>query len=46
LLSLQGISEIIKRIAFLQGLIPDPGERRERSAPVEPIDHVPPGPAL
>ncbi len=28
LLSLQGISELIKRIAFLQGLIPDPGEKR------------------
>lgn len=28
LLSLQGISEMIKRFAFLQGLIPDPGEKR------------------
>jgi TRAP-type mannitol/chloroaromatic compound transport system permease small subunit len=27
LLVLQGISELIKRIAFLQGLIPDPGDR-------------------
>ena len=27
LLILQGLSELIKRIAFLQGLIPDPGER-------------------
>ena len=27
LLALQGISEIIKRIAFLQGLIPDPSEK-------------------
>ncbi len=28
LLSLQGISEVIKRAAFLMGLGPDPGERR------------------
>lgn len=28
LLSLQGISELIKRIAFLRGLIPDPGDRQ------------------
>jgi TRAP-type mannitol/chloroaromatic compound transport system permease small subunit len=28
LLSLQGFSELIKRIAFLRGLIPDPGERQ------------------
>lgn len=27
LLSLQGISELIKRIAFLRGLIPDPGDK-------------------
>jgi TRAP-type mannitol/chloroaromatic compound transport system permease small subunit len=27
LLSLQGVSEIIKRVAFLRGLIPDPSER-------------------
>lgn len=27
LLSLQGISELIKRIAFLKGMIPDPGEK-------------------
>ena len=27
LLILQGLSELIKRIAFLKGLIPDPGER-------------------
>ncbi len=26
LLGLQGVSEFIKRVAFLQGLIPDPGE--------------------
>ena len=29
LLILQGISELIKRIAFLQGLIPDPAEKDE-----------------
>lgn len=28
LLGLQGLSELIKRIAFLQGLIPDPGEKQ------------------
>ena len=27
LLALQGFSELIKRVAFLQGLIPDPGEK-------------------
>jgi len=29
LLVFQGVSELIKRIAFLQGLIPDPGEKDE-----------------
>jgi TRAP-type mannitol/chloroaromatic compound transport system permease small subunit len=29
LLVLQGISELIKRVAFLRGLIPDPGEKDE-----------------
>jgi len=29
LLILQGISELIKRAAFLRGLIPDPGEKHE-----------------
>ena len=33
LLILQGLSELIKRIAFLQGLIPDPSEKQhEKSA--------------
>jgi hypothetical protein len=27
LLAVQGISELIKRVAFLMGLIPDPGEK-------------------
>jgi TRAP-type mannitol/chloroaromatic compound transport system permease small subunit len=42
LLSLQGVSEIIKRIAFLMELIPDPGERRDRNPQAESID-IPPG---
>lgn len=29
LLTLQGISELVKRLAFLQGLIPDPTEKHE-----------------
>ena len=29
LLTLQGVSELIKRVAFLQGLIPDPSEKHE-----------------
>lgn len=29
LLALQGISELVKRLAFLQGLIPDPTEKHE-----------------
>ena len=29
LLSLQGVSELIKRIAFLRGVIPDPAEKSE-----------------
>lgn len=28
LLSLQGISELIKRVAYLRGLIPDPGDKQ------------------
>ncbi len=32
LLSLQGVSELIKRIAFLEGLIPDPMEKHEDPA--------------
>jgi TRAP-type mannitol/chloroaromatic compound transport system permease small subunit len=32
LLSLQGVSELIKRIAFLQGLIPDPVEKHAEPA--------------
>jgi TRAP-type mannitol/chloroaromatic compound transport system permease small subunit len=32
LLSLQGVSELIKRIAFLRGLIPDPAEKHRDPA--------------
>lgn len=32
LLTLQGLSELIKRIAFLKGLIPDPAEKAEDPA--------------
>jgi TRAP-type mannitol/chloroaromatic compound transport system permease small subunit len=35
LLALQGISELVKRIAFLKGLIPDPAEKREIPAELE-----------
>jgi TRAP-type mannitol/chloroaromatic compound transport system permease small subunit len=33
LLTLQGVSELIKRIAFLKGLIPDPVEKQASAAP-------------
>lgn len=33
LLVLQGLSELIKRVAFLRGLIPDPAERDEGPTP-------------
>jgi TRAP-type mannitol/chloroaromatic compound transport system permease small subunit len=36
LLTLQGVSELIKRIAFLKGLIPDPVEKHA-SAALEPL---------
>jgi TRAP-type mannitol/chloroaromatic compound transport system permease small subunit len=36
LLTLQGVSELIKRIAFLNGLIPDPVEKHASAAP-EPL---------
>lgn len=32
LLSLQGVSELIKRVAFLRGLIPDPAEKHRDAA--------------
>jgi TRAP-type mannitol/chloroaromatic compound transport system permease small subunit len=36
LLALQGVSELIKRIAFLKGLIPDPGLKSGSSHGTEP----------
>jgi len=36
LLFIQGISELIKRIAVVQGLIPDPHPHHESHAPLEP----------
>ena len=35
LLVLQGISELIKRIAFLRGMIPDPTEKHEEPSAEE-----------
>lgn len=35
LLTLQGISELIKRVAFLMGLAPDPARRSDKSAEQE-----------
>jgi len=37
LLLLQGLSELIKRIAFLRGLIPDPGEKRTEGGVITPL---------
>lgn len=37
LLVLQGLSELIKRIAFLRGMIPDPTEKQEESSPEEQL---------
>jgi TRAP-type mannitol/chloroaromatic compound transport system permease small subunit len=38
LLVLQGVSELIKRLAFLQGLIPDPNDKHEaHGAPLAPV---------
>ncbi|MEJ8836157.1 TRAP transporter small permease subunit [Ramlibacter sp. AN1133] len=37
LLLLQGISEFVKRIAFLQGLIPDPTEKKIAKTPEEEL---------
>lgn len=35
LLVLQGISELIKRVAFLQGLIPNPAPKKDAHSPIE-----------
>lgn len=40
LLTLQGFSELIKRIAFLRGLIPEPGERPHGAHGTEPLPGV------
>ena len=40
LLGLQGISELIKRIAFLQGLIPDPLDKHGKSAEEELAEEI------
>ena len=41
LLALQGISELIKRVAFLRGLIPDPSEKHvEKTAEEELADEI------
>lgn len=37
LLGLQGISELIKRIAFLQGLVPDPTRGQQAKTPEEEL---------
>jgi TRAP-type mannitol/chloroaromatic compound transport system permease small subunit len=37
LLGLQGLSEIIKRVAFLQGLIDDPGKKRQTKSAEEEL---------
>lgn len=37
LLTLQGISELIKRVAFLRGLIPDPADRDQGPSPEEQL---------
>jgi TRAP-type mannitol/chloroaromatic compound transport system permease small subunit len=36
LLALQGVSELIKRIAYLRGILPDPGEKGHGPQGVEP----------
>jgi TRAP-type mannitol/chloroaromatic compound transport system permease small subunit len=41
LLALQGVSELVKRVAFLRGLIPDPAEKYTGAAP-EPLRAVKP----
>ena len=40
LLIMQGISELIKRIAFLRGLIPNPLERHDKSAEEELLEEM------
>lgn len=40
LLGLQGFSELIKRIGFLQGLCEDPGEPKEANLELELAEHI------
>jgi len=41
LLAVQGVSELIKRVAFLKGLIPDPSEKHvEKSAELELAEEI------
>jgi len=40
LLGLQGISELIKRIGFLKGLCPDPGDMKETSVEAALAEHI------
>lgn len=40
LLGLQGVSELIKRIGFLKGLCPDPGDVKEVSAEEALAEHI------
>ena len=37
LLGLQGVSELIKRIAFLKGLVPDPGKKAAEKTPEQEL---------
>ena len=37
LLSLQALSELIKRVAVMQGLIPDPHEKKDAVLPITPV---------
>ena len=37
LLGVQGVSELIKRVAFLQGLIPDPSKKQGAKSPEEEL---------
>jgi TRAP-type mannitol/chloroaromatic compound transport system permease small subunit len=37
LLGLQGVSELIKRVAFLMGLIEDPGQKKHQKTPEEEL---------
>jgi TRAP-type mannitol/chloroaromatic compound transport system permease small subunit len=41
LLSLQGVSELIKRVGFLMGQIPDPGEPAHSQHPMEEAPDMP-----